>query len=328
MIDCERWTSTNILWFCKCLCLRHWKHLCSWENLLRQLTFPSKILGNTHFKADVDEFFGVSQISWKSFPWKQLSLVNDQEVNSLLHAKVYVFSDSVFFLLNPTSNFPGEQQLGWSKDSSHYGTLDVIDEEPMEFEWKISQHPPRCSSSKKSKNSWTKWANQKNFKDELSSCRCSMTSYGVLKTMQRSVLLIPHLWLAKRFQKNGHSLDLDPKSGILLTTKDHEEIWIELLNWWWSNSEKADTQFFEPQVHCLAERSKANEETYLDTSVPMWLRLKLFIAHYFCKSGQYPRNSLRFVWGIQYLSNKYGETRIGRAMWPIVRASKLIDNDT
>ena len=57
MIDCERWTSTNILWFCKCLCLRHWKHLCSWENLLRQLTFPSKILGNTHFKADVDEFF-------------------------------------------------------------------------------------------------------------------------------------------------------------------------------------------------------------------------------------------------------------------------------
>ena len=33
--------------------------------------------------------------------------------------------------------------------------------------------------------------------------------------------------------------------------------------------------------------------------------------NYFCKSAQYLRTSLRFVWGIQYLSNTYGETRIG-----------------
>ena len=55
-----------------------------------------------------DEFFGVSQISWESSPWKQLSLVNDEEVISLSHAKVYVFSDSVLCLgkmnQNPTSN--------------------------------------------------------------------------------------------------------------------------------------------------------------------------------------------------------------------------------
>ena len=30
-----------------------------------------------------DEIFGVSQISWESSPWKQLSLVNDEEVISL-----------------------------------------------------------------------------------------------------------------------------------------------------------------------------------------------------------------------------------------------------
>ena len=41
-----------------------------------------------------DEIFGVSQISWESSPWKQLSLVNDEEVVSLSHAKVCVFSDS------------------------------------------------------------------------------------------------------------------------------------------------------------------------------------------------------------------------------------------
>ena len=45
-----------------------------------------------------DEIFGVSQISWESSPWKQLSLDNDEEVISLSHAKVYVFSDSVLCL--------------------------------------------------------------------------------------------------------------------------------------------------------------------------------------------------------------------------------------
>ena len=38
-----------------------------------------------------DEIFGVSQINWEDSSWKQLSLVNDEEVISLSHAKVYVF---------------------------------------------------------------------------------------------------------------------------------------------------------------------------------------------------------------------------------------------
>ena len=86
-------------------------------------------------------FFGVSQISWDNSPWKQLSLVNDEEVISLSHAKVYVFSDSVLCLgkmnQRPTSNTVWEQQLGWFKDSSQYRILDTIDGEPMEFEWNI-----------------------------------------------------------------------------------------------------------------------------------------------------------------------------------------------
>ena len=47
-----------------------------------------------------------------------------------------------------------------------------------------------------------------NSKDELSSCRCSMTSHGEIKTMKRNVLLIPHLCLCsqKDFQQDvGHS---------------------------------------------------------------------------------------------------------------------------
>ena len=70
-------------------------------------------------------------------------------------------------------------------------------------------------------------------------------SYGEIKTMKRNVLLIPHLCLysKKDFQQNvGHSSDLGQKqSGTPLTKKDQEENGTESLNWWWSNSEKADT---------------------------------------------------------------------------------------
>ena len=62
-----------------------------------------------------DEIFGVSQISWENSSWKQLSVVNDEEIISFSHAKVYVFSDSVLCLgkvnQNPTSNTAWEQQL-------------------------------------------------------------------------------------------------------------------------------------------------------------------------------------------------------------------------
>ena len=65
-----------------------------------------------------DEIFGVTPISWENSSWKQLSLVNDEEVISLSHAKVYVFSDSVLTLgkvnPNPTSNSAWEK-LSWFK---------------------------------------------------------------------------------------------------------------------------------------------------------------------------------------------------------------------
>ena len=42
-----------------------------------------------------DEIFGVTPINWEDSSWKHLSLVSDEEVISLSHAKVYVISDSV-----------------------------------------------------------------------------------------------------------------------------------------------------------------------------------------------------------------------------------------
>ena len=78
-----------------------------------------------------DEIFGVIQINWEDSSWRQLSLVNDEEVISLSHAKVYVFSDSVLCLgkvnQNPTANIVWDEKLSWFKDSPQYRTLDTID---------------------------------------------------------------------------------------------------------------------------------------------------------------------------------------------------------
>ena len=41
-----------------------------------------------------DEIYGVNAFNWEDSPWKHLSVVGDDEVISLLHIKVYAFSDS------------------------------------------------------------------------------------------------------------------------------------------------------------------------------------------------------------------------------------------
>ena len=88
-----------------------------------------------------DEIYGVKTINWENSSWKYLSLIGDEHVISLLHTKVYVFSDSVLCLgkmnENPQSNYAWEDRLTWFKSSPKYRTLDKIDGEPMEFEWNI-----------------------------------------------------------------------------------------------------------------------------------------------------------------------------------------------
>ena len=78
-----------------------------------------------------DEIYGVNPINREDSSWKQLSLVGDEEVISLSHAKVYVFSDSVLRLgkmnQNPSIKYCLEEKLAWFKSSSQYRTLDTID---------------------------------------------------------------------------------------------------------------------------------------------------------------------------------------------------------
>ena len=88
-----------------------------------------------------DEIYGVTPMNWEDSSWKLLSLVGDEEIISLSHAKVYVFSDSVLCLgkmnQNPQSNTVWEDKLTWFKSSPQYRTLDTIDGEPMDLEWNI-----------------------------------------------------------------------------------------------------------------------------------------------------------------------------------------------
>ena len=88
-----------------------------------------------------DEIYGMSTINWEHSSWKHLSLVSDEEVISLSHAKFNGVSDSVLCLgkmnENPQSKTVWQDKLTWFKSSSQYRALDTIDGEPMEFEWNI-----------------------------------------------------------------------------------------------------------------------------------------------------------------------------------------------
>ena len=117
-------------------------------------------VNNTGNNLTLKQMFDMTPINWEDSSWKHFSFISDEEVISLSHAKVYVFSDSVLCLgkvnQNSTSNTVWEEKLSWFKSSSQYRSLDTIDSEPMEFEWNISQGSLHCSSATKSKSSFLK----------------------------------------------------------------------------------------------------------------------------------------------------------------------------
>ena len=105
----------------------------------------------------------------------------------LSHAKVHVFSDSQHQVLFGNSSWVGSR--------IHHNTelWTQLTENGWNSSRIFSQDSPHCSSPTKSMSSCLKWATHHNSKDELSSCRCSMTSYVDLKTMNGNVLLTPLL---------------------------------------------------------------------------------------------------------------------------------------
>ena len=77
-----------------------------------------------------DEIHGVNTNTWSDSSWKHLLLIGDEEVISLSHGKVCVFSDSVLCFgkmsENPQSNTVWEDKLTWFESSSQYHAPDAI----------------------------------------------------------------------------------------------------------------------------------------------------------------------------------------------------------
>ena len=91
----------------ECLCLLHYKQasvfivknysdnfhsIKNTEDLTMEQMFD---ISEKLMEEQSDEIYGVNTINWCDSSWKHLSLIGDEEVVSLSHAKVYVISDSV-----------------------------------------------------------------------------------------------------------------------------------------------------------------------------------------------------------------------------------------
>ena len=108
----------------------------------------------------------------------------------------------------------------------------------MEFEWKKSLDSPRCRFSPRSKEWCVKWSvHQNKTKEESSSCRCRMTSYGVIWRTKRFVLLIPSMWPTMQedsLSDIGHSSGSDQKRhGTAQTLTNFADSRTESLKSWW-----------------------------------------------------------------------------------------------
>ena len=95
-----------------------------------------------------------------------------------------------------------------------------------------SQDSPHCSSVTKSKSYCQDWAyNQKTSLDGLSSCRCSTTSHGDLKTIKKNANQVLNSFLSMRRdleQDNGQSSDLEQKRNGTPVKTVHKENGTEL----------------------------------------------------------------------------------------------------
>ena len=176
----------------------------------------------------------MTPIYWEDSSWKQLSLVSDEEVISLSHAKVCVFSDSVLCLRkmkqNPTANSARVEKLSCFKSSSQPRTLGTIDGEPTEFVWNIFPGFTTLQLCNKVQELMSTMGDPSKFKGRI----IFMSMFNDLTTMKGNAMLTPTSFqdLQKdSYHDDGHFSDLDQKRIVILrTTNDHEENGTESLN--------------------------------------------------------------------------------------------------
>ena len=314
--------------FGECLCLQQCGSICMHgKELIRQFTFnPSS--GKSHdetgvrgiWKVDIGtirwDFSSVSNQLGK-FPWKQFSLVNNEEVVTPACKGLCILRFCVCLgkmNQNLTSNDAWENRLSWFKNSPQYRAFDTIDGEQVDFEWnfprmhyigacpwspRVQEFTGQIVFMSMFNDSSGGFQNNEQFQGRI--IFMSMFIWGKKDNETESIANSTLVSLiTKRFPAGRWWSFLWPGSETKWCSikKDKEENGIESLNWW-SNSPKAYTQLSKPRVRCLEDRSKAKEvENYPYTSVPMVIRLKLF-------SNNFSVNQLS-IYGVSDLCEKYG----------------------
>ena len=313
----------------------------NWHSIknTKDLTMKQMFDISAKMVSERDEIYGMKTIDWENSSWKYLSLIGYEQVISLQRTKVYVFSDSVLCLVkiheNPQSNDAWERRLGWFKSSPEYRNLDRIDGEPMEFEWNIF---PGFNTLQLSQE-------VKELLLSLNETPENFTGRIIFMSMFNDIS-----WWSR---DNKVECESNTKLDSLFARRFGAGQWSFLglgtERKWYSISEDSpqgewDKNGREDVVDIRRKRTPSLpcHESIVPRNAQKQRRWKIiytllcrwrydwncFSYNYFCKSAQSLRSSLRFVWWIQCLSSKNGATRAGRTIWPIVRAGKIVDNNT
>ena len=235
-----------------------------------------------------EEINNVDKIHWEKHSWKFLSLIGDETFINLQRANVYVFSDSVLCLgrihQHPQSNEAWKERIGWIITDKSYRDYDGINGEPTEFEWNIfpgfttlqlcgkvtdllsilGETPETFTGRILFMSMFNDISCDK--KDNEEECVANAQSSPYL---QRSLVL-----------DTGHLLVQVPKrSGILWKRIAHKEFGIISRTKCCWNSQKADVQLSEQQLHCPGVISKAKDtENCLYILLRIKKQLRLFFA--------------------------------------------------
>ena len=220
------------------------------KELLKQFTFHQKHRERSHFKTDVWRIWKVDNRTFRWDFWSVSNQLGRFSMETIIFGQwrvsrmqMFLYFQILCYVLERWIRTHYQILFGndsWVGSKIHHNT--ELWTQSMENRWNSSGIFSRilnigaCPRSPTS--SWTHWAIPNNAKDESSTCRCLMTWYGELQTMNMNVSLTPDLclYLQEDFlQDVGHSSNQDQKrSGILFTSIDHEKNGIESLNWWWS----------------------------------------------------------------------------------------------
>ena len=313
MIDCERYwtilqkiqckTSTNVLWFGECLCLRH----------LEASVFMGKNHSeNLHSVKNTGNDFTLKQV----FEISEKLIWNNQmgfleclkSAGKILHGNNYLwlvmkkssvsrmqrfmYSQILCYVLerwirNPASNTVWEEPLSWFKVSPQYRTLDTIDGEPMEFEWNIFPGFTTIQLINKVQKFMNKMGDPAQFQGRI--IFMSMFNGIIWWTKDNEQECIANATLVSVFAKSfppGRWSFLGPGSEIQWYSTYNERLrgeWDRVAELMMITlAESGHPVFRATSSLSRGTLRKAKEaENYLYTSVPMVIRLRRFFAQLF-----------------------------------------------